>query len=161
MKDRPLKSAFYCSLLTGAVVLIKTNPGESELTTRLIEHSEELLLLSDLIRNPNSDKFVKKVTKLRTEGRLKYRNLLLCSLLCETNYNTELGMYGAKCKYVKPHWTEFHKTIVDVGVLGQWRNLEAAMKDYDVNSEEWNEDGTPNPNFAFNNQSLVSWDMKM
>ena len=81
--------------------------------------------------------------------------------MCEANYSSELGIYEAKCKYIKPHWTEFHKTIIDVGVFGRWRNLEASMKDYDVNPEEWKEDGTPNPEFDFNKKSLISWDMKM
>ena len=161
MKAKPIKSSFYVSLLTGIVVLIKTKPGETEFHSKIIENSQELHLVSDLTRNPNSEKFMKNASKLRYEGRLKYRNLIVCSLMCESNYSSELGIYEAKCKYVKPHWTEFHKTIIDVGVFGRWWKLEDFMKDYDVNPGEWKEDGTPNPEFEFNRKSLITWDMKM
>lgn len=161
MKAKPIKTSIYVSLLTGIVVLIKTNPSDTEFNARLVEHSEELMLVSDLIRNPNSEQFMRNASKLRSEGRLKCRNLYVCSLMCETNYSSELGIYEAKCKYIKPHWTEFHKTIVDFGLLGKWQNLERAMKDYDVNPEEWKEDGTPNPDFEFSRKSLISWDMKL
>ena len=161
MKASPVKSSFYVSLLTGIVVLIKTRPTETEFDTRLIDHSENLMLVSDLIRNPSSESFVKKATKLKCDGRLKYRNFLVCAFMCETDYSSELGIYEAKCKYIKPHWTELHKTIVDIGVFGKWYNLEAAMEDYDINPGEWKEDGTPNPEFEFNKKSLVTWDMKL
>ena len=161
MKARPVKSSFYISLITGAVVLIKTRPTETDFDTQLIDHSQDLMLVSDMIRNPGSESFVKKVSTLKSEGRLKYVNLLVCALLRETNYSSELGIYEANCKYIKPHWTEFHKTIVDVGLFGKWFNLNEAMKDYDINPQEWKEDGTLDQDFQFYKKSLVTWDMKM
>lgn len=161
MKKRPVKSSIYVSLLATTGVLIKTNPGAKEFQSRLIESVTDLMLVGDLIRNPVSEKAIDTIVDLSNQQRLKCYNLGICSIMCIKNCSPEVGLYAATCKHLKPHWTEFHKTIIDVGVLGRWIYLEKAMVDYDVNPEEWLEDGTPNKNFKYNDRSLVTWDLKL
>lgn len=162
MKSRPIKSSIYISLITGAGVLFKTNPSVQDFNARLTESVTDLMLVGDLIRNPSSEKVVDELVELNNQRRLRCYNLGLCSLMCIKNCGPEVGLYAATCKHLKPHWTEFHKTIVDVGVFGRWVFLEKAMEDFDINPTEWLEDGRPNKNFKFyENNTLVSWDMKI
>lgn len=161
MKERPIKSGFYISLLTTTVVLFKTNPGEAEYQSRLTESVTDLMLVSERIRNPRSEVTINQLSSLANDGKLRCYNLGVCSIMCLKNHGPEVKLYSANCKYINPHWTEFYKTIMDVGILGRWFKLEDAMKDFDINPEEWNEDGQPNQNFKYYRNSLVSWDMKL
>jgi len=161
MKRRPIKSSIYISLLTTGGVMYKTNPGAKEFHARLTESVTELMLVSDLIRNPSSAKAIDKLVELDSQTRLRCYSLGLFSIMCVKHCSPEVGLYASTCKYLKPHWTEFHKTIVDVGVFGRWIYIEKAMEDYDINSDEWMEDGTPNKNFSYNARTLVTWDLRV
>lgn len=161
MKARPIKSSVYISLITTAVALLKTNPGEREFHSRLTEHVTELTLVGDRIRNPKSEATVNQLAQYANDGRLKCYNIGFCTLMCLQSYSSEVNVYSAHCKYTEPHWMEFHKTIIDVGVFGRWRKLEEAMKDFDINPDEWQADGQPNKNYKHYKSNLVSWDMKL
>jgi hypothetical protein len=161
MKERPIKSGIYISLLTTSVVLWKTNPGEKEYHARLTESVTDLMLVGERIRNPESVAKINQLSSLANDGKLRCYNIGICSLMCLKSHGPEVKLYSSTCKYINPHWTEFYKTIVDVGIFGKWIKLEESMKDFDINPGEWNEDGQPNPNFKFFNSSLVSWDMKL
>ncbi|XP_045157462.2 mitochondrial import inner membrane translocase subunit Tim29-like [Mercenaria mercenaria] len=161
MRERPIKSGIYVSLITTTVVLCKTNPGEKEYHSRLTESVTDLMLVGERIRNPKSESAVNRLASYANDGRLRCYNIGICSLMCLKSHGPDVKLYSANCKYVKPHWTEFYKTIVDVGVFGKWIKLEEAMKDFDTNPEEWMEDGQPNPKFKYYKDSLVSWDMKL
>ena len=56
MKESPVKSAFYVSLVSGAVYATKTNPTERELKSRLVENMNKSALMSDSIRNKTVDR---------------------------------------------------------------------------------------------------------
>lgn len=161
MKSRPVKSSIYVSLLTTMGVLFKTNPGPQEFQKRLTESVTDLMLVGDLIRNPTSEKALDELCDLNNQKRLRCFNFGLFSLMCVRNTNPEVGLYSSTCKHLKPHWTELHKTILDVGLFGRWIYLEKAMQDYDINPDEWETDGSPNKQYKFYNRSLVSWDMKI
>ena len=164
MKERPIKSTVYISLIVGVVVLIKTNPAEKDFYTKVTENYIQLMLVGEPIRNKTSVSSISHIANEASEFRLRYYNFGLFSLICSRPYGPQVDLYEANCKYVKPHWTEFHKSIVDIGVLGTWINLEKAMQNYDVQPEEWLPDGQPNEKyggFIERNQNLISWDMKM
>lgn len=161
MNERPFKSGTYISLITATVVLWKTNPGEKEFHSRLTESVTDLMQVGERIRNPKSESYVNQMANYANDGRLRCYNLGVCSLLCLKSHAPEVKLYSANCKYIQPHWTEFYKTIVDVGVFRKWIKLEEAVKDFDVNPEEWTDDGQPNKNFKYYKSDLVSWDMKL
>ncbi|XP_052777217.1 mitochondrial import inner membrane translocase subunit Tim29-like [Mya arenaria] len=162
MKDRPIKSGIYLSILGTTVALFKTNPDEIQFNAKHTQSMIDLMMVGDKTRNPQSQEVIDSVSKLKNQERLKYYNLGFCSLMCEREYGLDVGLYSANCKYVRPHWTQFHKTIVDVGVFGRWINLSKGMVDYDINPEEWLEDGSPNTEFKYyNKDSLIRWDMTM
>ncbi|XP_050407256.1 mitochondrial import inner membrane translocase subunit Tim29 [Patella vulgata] len=137
MKAKPLKSSIYCSILAASAVLFKTNPSENSFRTLMVESANDLALVGDPIRNTSSDNYMQNLINNHKDGRVHYVSLGLFSLIYLTDYRNSLGLYAAKCKYVKPRWSQFHKSILDVGVFGRWIYTEEAMKDYDVNPEEW------------------------
>lgn len=161
MKARPFKSSVYISLITSTVVLMKTNPGEKELHDRLTECVTDLMLVGERIRNPKSETAIDEYSRLVNDGRLRCYNLGICSLLSLRSHAKEINLYSAHCKYTEPHWTEFFSTVYDVGIFGRWINLEKSMEDFDINPEEWENDGQPNKKYKYFSDNLVSWDMKL
>ncbi|KAH3696206.1 mitochondrial import inner membrane translocase subunit Tim29-like [Dreissena polymorpha] len=162
MKKHPLKTSVYLSLLGSTMVLFKTNPGEIGFHAKLTQSLIDLMLVSDRIRNPKSEAAIDSLCILRNFEQLRCYNLGVCSLMCVRESGDDVGLYAANCKYVRPHWMEFHKTIIDVGILGHWINLEKAMVDYDIQPDEWLGDGLPNKDFKhYNRDSPVRWDMTL
>lgn len=142
-RDCPVKASFYISLLSFVGVLYKTNPTEREFRQELIEDAQEMLLIGEPIRNVNTDKYLCGLLEAQRDGRLRYQSLLLFSIIYFDNLSKESDLYEARCKLIKPHWMDFHKNVVEVGILGRFLNLRKAMLDYDVNPEEWDAQGMP------------------
>lgn len=143
MKNRPLKSFVYLGLMTTGAVLVKTNPNEQHLHVTLLEDANELMLVGDVVRNPKSDEHIQTLLKAMKDDRLRRISLGFFSFLYITQFTKGIDLYEAQCRQVKPHWTQFHKHIVDVGVFGKWLTINKAMRDFDINPEEWTEDGKP------------------
>lgn len=142
-KDRPLKASVYISLLSFIGLLYKTNPTERDFRQELIEDAQEMLLIGEPIRNVNTDRYLCSLLEAKRDGRLRYQSLLFFSIVYFDNASHEADLFEARCKLVKPHWKDFYKSIVEVGILSRFVNLRKAMIDYDVNPEEWNECGMP------------------
>ncbi|XP_046566674.1 mitochondrial import inner membrane translocase subunit Tim29-like [Haliotis rubra] len=141
IKKYPMKSSIYISTLAGLGLLYKTNPSETSFRTRLIHSSQDLLLVGEPIRNPTSDNHIQDLALTLKDGKLRFTSLGILTLVWRTQHSHWSGLYDAQCKQLKPQWSEFHKHVVDVGVLGKWIYLDKAMIDYDINPEEWDEDG--------------------
>ncbi|ESO89105.1 hypothetical protein LOTGIDRAFT_106249 [Lottia gigantea] len=137
IKDKPLKASFYFSLLGTGAVFYKLNPTEASFKELIIENANDLALVGEPIRSKTSDKFMENVIHKFNDGYLRYQNVGLFSIIYKTEYNKGLKLFNAQCKYAKPHWTEFHKSILDVGVLGRWIYIDKAMENYDINEDEW------------------------
>ena len=139
MKDKPLKSAFYIGTLSTLIYFCRHNPTEDSFREQLQNNANDLLLLSDLIRNPVSDSHVQKLISGYNEGVVRRLNLGVCSLMWLDNYDPQVDLYKAQCKPLKVGWLEMRERIVDIGVLERWIYMEKAMIDYDVNPAEWEE----------------------
>ncbi|KAK3594578.1 hypothetical protein CHS0354_006267 [Potamilus streckersoni] len=143
MKKKPLKASFYLAGLATLGIMVKTNPSEQSFRCQLIDNTTDLMMIGNAIRNPKSSSHIEDQNKLALKGCLNYQSLLFFSVMYRTEFSSEVGLYEANCKFVKPHWTEFHKSVVDVGLFGRWIYLDKAMKDFDINPYDWKEDGTP------------------
>lgn len=141
MKDAPRKATFYISLLTSGAVLAKTSPSESHFETALSDCHHDLLLLGDPIRNRQSDDHIQTIQMYYREGRIRYTNCGLFSLIWLAGYKPAVDTFDARCKLVRPQWLDFHKQVLDVGVLGRWFYLRKAMHEFDVNPDEWDAEG--------------------
>ncbi|VDI51764.1 Hypothetical predicted protein [Mytilus galloprovincialis] len=143
IKNRPVKASFYGSLLATSIVMLKTNPSEQNFQSEILECSNSLSTVGELIRNPQSDNHVTTLMTAMKDNTMKVRNLKFFTVVSMREYPIHSGLFEANCTYAKPHWTEWHKSIVDIGIFGRWVYLQKAMKDYDVNPDEWLPDGQP------------------
>ncbi len=138
MKDRPIKSLIYGSLLGTSLYFGKKNPSEASFQEQLVDNANDLLLLSDLIRNPASDSHIQKLVKANNEGVLRRFSFGVCSIIWMDNFGREVDVYEAHCKPLKVGWVEMlTERVVDIGVLGHWIYMDQAMIDFDINPEEW------------------------
>ena len=137
MKEKPAKSVFYLSSLAGIGYLIKTNPNEQSFRGEILECSNELLLLGDAIRNPNSNDHVQDLIEAYNAGHIRRLNLGVCTLMWRDNYDASVDLYEARCKSTRVGWLGIKDRIMDIGVMGRWLWLEKALIDYDINPNEW------------------------
>ncbi len=140
MKDRPLKAAFYISLLGITGYLAKTNPSLESFEGHLLENTNELLQLGKLVRNRKSDEHMQHLMWCFNEGRIRRLNLGVCSLIWKDNFGKEVDVFEAQCKSLKVGWMDMRDRTLDIGIAGRWLWLEKAMIDYDINIDEWPEE---------------------
>jgi len=95
--------------------------------------------IGESIRNPVTFDYLHRVKQLQCLGYLRYLNLGVIGIVWRHDSPDYLKTYSAICPYLKPDWRFFHTRIVDVGLFGHWVDLEACMKDYDINPSEWDE----------------------
>jgi hypothetical protein len=143
MKDAPRKTTFYLTLVASGVVLAKTNPSKVSFEIALAECHHEILMLGPPIRNRISDNHIQMLQSHFREGTLRITNCVFFSLVWTTANDPAVDRFDAQCGLVKPRWRDFHKTVVDVGVLGRWLELRKYMVDYDINPDEWDAEGQP------------------
>ena len=89
-----------------------------------------------------------EVTRCENEDTLKFTNLGIATLVWRNDNTAKLGLYSAQCDYLKPTYKEIlSERIIDFGINNKWTVLEKMMEDYDINIDEWDEQGKPrNPN---------------
>lgn len=135
--ERPIKASVYVTLLAGAGACFYTKPDQSSFEASLLDRSCQLGLLSPWIRNATSDGHVQSLVKLRNEGRLRHLGLGLFSLVYRADYDLDATLYEAQCSNLSVPWRELPQRVLDVGFVGRWWILDAKMKDYDVNEDEF------------------------
>ena len=138
MKNNKVKTAVYLSLVGATFTLNKTKPTQQNFEEMLIGATNDLGTIPPSIQNPESRNAIMTLNELGSTGRLHYINLGVVTLVRETQKVKDVDIFVNKCSQVKPHWTKFHESILDIGVLGHWIYLEKVMTDYDVNPSEWN-----------------------
>jgi hypothetical protein len=141
MKGAPVKASVYITGLVSIATLVKTRPTETEFKVLLFNSANDLLMLSDAVRNVESDNYVTDTVLSIKDSRISFWNFGVCTLAYKHDFGRGLAIYESRCKHVLPHWLEMHKHVADVGILGRWVRLKRAMVDYDVNAEEWTADG--------------------
>ncbi|XP_077549892.1 mitochondrial import inner membrane translocase subunit Tim29 [Haemaphysalis longicornis] len=136
-KSRPGKAALALAGTGTVCVLAATNPGPSSFLEALRASANELLLLSDATRNPESEAHVRRLEASRCHGALRSWDLLLATVIWEADHGDSCDLYAARCSFLRPRPLLEPARLVDVGLLGTWLNLTAKMRDCDVNHSEW------------------------
>uniref|UniRef100_H2ZAD5 Uncharacterized protein n=1 Tax=Ciona savignyi TaxID=51511 RepID=H2ZAD5_CIOSA len=136
IKKRPIRSIVNTMPFVAAFYFYKTAPKEQSYLDSVVEASNDLLLVGEHIRNPNSDKHVQKIMWYSARGMLRYFNLKLFTVVYYSDYSEEERTYLSQCKYTNPTWTELPSRIVDIGILNHWWRLRWVMTDFDVNFNE-------------------------
>ncbi|CAH1243179.1 TIMM29 [Branchiostoma lanceolatum] len=137
MTKHPVRSSFLLAGITGTVYAYKTNPSYQSFQQALLHSSNDLLQLSNTIRNPTSDNHVQSLIGHMNDGTLRYTTLGVVSVVWTGDYDKNCNVYAAECQYLKPQWLSFHERVADVGFCGRWLVLNQKMADFDVNSEEF------------------------
>ncbi|XP_015782115.1 mitochondrial import inner membrane translocase subunit Tim29-like [Tetranychus urticae] len=138
MVQRPIKSGFQLSTLTGLIYLLNNNPSEQCYLDQLLTARNDLLVVGDNIRNPSSFEFVSFLNQCQGERTLKRLDLGVISLLLRMDLSPDCALYINQCDFLKPTYMELlTERLVDIGVAGRWRVLDRKMIDYDVNPDEW------------------------
>jgi hypothetical protein len=140
MKERPIKAGIYIGLLGAIGFLGKTNPSEGSFREELLENMDELLLIGEPIRNPNSDGHMQKLMWCYNNDQIRRLNLGVCSLMWQDNFAKEVDLFEAQCKPLKVGWLDMKERVLDIGIAGRWLWLNKAMIDYDINPTEWPEE---------------------
>lgn len=137
-KRRPVRASIVLSVMGLGGLAVKRQPSLVDFNDQLLAAQNQLIILSDAIRNPYSNQYVQDCVQLINSRRLNHWNLIFFSLLYETDYNADSGLYPAKCQYLTPsYWSILTERVIDVGVWGNWLNLRKRMKDFDINPDEW------------------------
>ncbi|KAM4677585.1 mitochondrial import inner membrane translocase subunit Tim29 [Discoglossus pictus] len=136
-KERPGKAAVYISLIAGASICSSKAPSEDSFQGSILEASASLLLLSAWTRSGTSDQHVQNLIHLGNQGRLRYVNLILFSLVYEAAFDPECDLYPASCSHLQPRLLEFPSRVLDIGFFNRWWFLHSKMKDFDVNEDEF------------------------
>lgn len=137
IKNRPLRATYILGVICTSIHCVRKRPDEASFRTQLLEHEHDLSLTSESTRNPACVAHLCGLETLHNEGRLRTLQLGLFSLLWRADYEQDCGLFEAKCAFTKPSVMDFHTRVMDVGVLGRWRLLDYAMRDFDVDPEEW------------------------
>lgn len=136
-KAHPLKATVIYATIGFSFYAFLTNPTEHDFKNKLLLEANDVLLLSENIRNPSSAAHVKALLSYYNEGLIRRLNLGVASLIWIDNYDASCDLFEARCKSLKPHWLNFHHRVVDIGFCGQWWLIDRAMIDFDINPNEF------------------------
>lgn len=136
-RGRPGRALLYAGLAAGLAGCALHCPGEASLEAGLLEASGRLLLLSPATRSPAAEAHVGRLLALRAEGRLRVRGLAFCAVAYEAAFPDDAALYRARCPHLAPAWTALPARLLDLGCCGRWWLLRRAMRDCDVNAEEF------------------------
>ncbi|XP_050023154.2 mitochondrial import inner membrane translocase subunit Tim29-like isoform X2 [Dermacentor andersoni] len=118
-------------------VLVATKPDPDSFLDALGSSANDLLLLSDRTRNPESEAHVRHLEACCCHGALRSWDLLLATVVWESDHGEGCDLYAARCTYLQPQPLFERHRLVDVGLLGTWLNLRRKMQDCDINHSQW------------------------
>uniref|UniRef100_A0A182PH27 Mitochondrial import inner membrane translocase subunit Tim29 n=1 Tax=Anopheles epiroticus TaxID=199890 RepID=A0A182PH27_9DIPT len=135
MRNRPVRSGVYVSLLAGSLYAGAHNPSETDFYDQFRRAYNQLSLVHQTCQNPIASQHLTFLERCHNEGILRRLSLGVVSFLWLDNYDKGLAIYKAVCPYLQPRYLTFHERIIDVGFNGKFWVLERKMIDYDINEE--------------------------
>eukprot|EP00112_Aurelia_sp_Birch-Aquarium-sp1_P011994 Seg2517.5 transcript_id=Seg2517.5/GoldUCD/mRNA.D3Y31 product="Mitochondrial import inner membrane translocase subunit Tim29" protein_id=Seg2517.5/GoldUCD/D3Y31 len=145
-RKRPIKVILQLSTLGLGSYSYTKNPNLQSYEDNLKASAHQLLQVSSLIRNKNSESYVNELMESLDQNRLTWRSFGIFSVLLKNEFSQEYDSVNKNCYYVQPRWLNIYDRIVDIGFLDRWFLLEKAMEDYDINDEEFANTGLLNLN---------------
>ncbi len=136
-KEKPIRVIFQLSALGLGSYAWTNNPSFTSYIDALLESSGQLTQVSSLIRNKNSDSYVRGLIECYYQNRLRSINFGVFTLVLKEKYSNDCDIFDRNCYYTKPRWLSMKDRFVDIGFLGRWYQLEKAMIDFDVNEDEF------------------------
>lgn len=141
-RKKPLKAAFYYSLIGGYIYAFNNNPNELEFQDSLQKYMNESAMLSEKIRNAEVNDHFHYLADCYNHGLVRRLSIGIFSLLWVDNYAKVCGVFKSRCEYLQPRYLTFHERVMDVGFLGTWWVIKKKMEEFDINPLEWAESNT-------------------
>lgn len=133
IQDDPRKALIWTTGLATLYALSKNNPNETDFKDGLKRITNDVILVSDDCRNPESINHLRYIQTCYNEGVIHYRSLGIISFMYTTDLNESCDLYKAHCPYLKPSYFSMIARIVDIGFMGKWWNTYIKTTNYDVN----------------------------
>lgn len=133
IREKPIRSAAYASLLGSLYTMAKNNPGKDEFMEQLRNYNTELVLVHESCQNPIAAQHFRMIERSINEGVVRWLNLGVVTLVWLDNFAEDLSLYKATCNYLQPDWRTFSDRIIDIGWMNTWWTLRQKTVDYDVN----------------------------
>nr|XP_029727952.1 mitochondrial import inner membrane translocase subunit Tim29-like [Aedes albopictus] len=135
MRERPVRSGIYLTLLGTTYYCCSTNPDEADFVNRFRQCANELQLVHPSCQNPTASHHIQFLQRCYNEGIVRRITLGVVSFIWLDNFDRGVAFYKAICPYLQPRYMTFHERIVDVGFNNEWWLLRKKMVDYDINEE--------------------------
>ena len=146
-KDKPIKAVLVGSASMAIWYANRHNPDEKSFHQMLTRINNDLTLVPESHRNKTSSQHQFTLVRANNAGVLRHWNLGIFSIMWKDNYNADFGHYKSKCKYLTVGYGDIlykePERIIDIGFLDCWWLTKKAMEDYDIDSDEWDEEGRP------------------
>ncbi|XP_055612919.1 mitochondrial import inner membrane translocase subunit Tim29 [Uranotaenia lowii] len=133
MRERPIRSSIYLTLLGASAYCSSNNPDEADFMDQFRRRSNELSMVHPSCQNPQASEHIQFVQRAYNEGIVRRISLGVVSFMWLDNYDRGVAIYKAICPYLQPRYVTFHERIIDVGFNKRWWMLERKMIDYDIN----------------------------
>ncbi|XP_068034930.1 mitochondrial import inner membrane translocase subunit Tim29 [Anomalospiza imberbis] len=135
-RRRPALTAAALAALALGTGLARSVPDRGSLESAAVAAGAALAQLPPGSRSPRAERRVLRLLRLRERGRLRVRSLGLAAVAAADPHGSEPALYRARCPHLRP-WPWERGALLDVGFAGRWWLLEAALRDRDINEEEF------------------------
>ncbi|XP_041332002.1 mitochondrial import inner membrane translocase subunit Tim29, partial [Pyrgilauda ruficollis] len=131
-RRRPALTAASLTALALTTGLARSVPDRSSLEAAAVAAGAALAQLPPGSRSPRAERHVQRLLRLRERGRLRVRSFGIIAVAGSDPHGEEPALYRARCPHLRRRGE-----LLDLGFLGRWWMLEAALRDSDINEEEF------------------------
>ncbi|XP_055635104.1 mitochondrial import inner membrane translocase subunit Tim29 [Toxorhynchites rutilus septentrionalis] len=135
MRDRPVRSGIYLTLLGSSYYCCVNNPSETDFVERFRQYRNDLSMVHPSCQNQETANHILFLQRCYNEGIVRRISIGVVSFIWLDNYDRGVAIYKAICPYLKPRFVTFHERVIDVGFNNEWLILNKKMVDYDINKE--------------------------
>lgn len=136
-RRRPAATAAALGALGVSAALASSVPDLESLESAAVAAGATLGQLPPGSRSPRAERHVLRLLRLRERGRIRVRSLGFVAVAGVSPHGSDPALYSALCPHLRPRPRDFGALLLDVGFLGRWWLLERALRDCDVNEEEF------------------------
>ncbi|CAH2087514.1 unnamed protein product [Euphydryas editha] len=133
IQEDPRKALIWTTGIVTLFALSKNNPNEIDFRDNMKRVTNDVILVSEECRNPESIEYLRFIQRCYNEGVIHYRTLGIVSVMYVSELNDSCDLYKAHCSYLKPSYLSILSRIVDIGFMGKWWNTYIKTTNYDVN----------------------------
>ncbi|TRZ07871.1 hypothetical protein HGM15179_019236 [Zosterops borbonicus] len=136
-RRRPGTAVTWVTLLGLGSLFTSSVPDRDSLEAAAVAATAALGQLPGGSRSPRCERRVLRLSKLRERGQILVKNFIFFSVALADPHGREPALYRARCPHLQPRLWGLSGELLDVGVLGRWWGLEEALRDSDINEEEF------------------------